>query len=150
MFQDARQGESCWKAWLEDRVPRDRGSWTQKSRTKVRLMCKPMDIATILPMMRAPLPRNTIFMLKNKREMKMESEMKLERRLNNNNNDGGNHNNNNNSQAQSSPYVHPKKVIWKTKYSISRTTGKRVRRRLSKWHMYQNDDYDNMDLSLSM
>ena len=84
-----------------------------------------------------------IFVLKNKREMQLERE--AAHRLNNN--DG---NLNNNSQAQSAPYVHPEKVIRKTKYSISKTTGKRVRRRKIKWRMHQNDDCDNMDSSLSM
>lgn len=151
VLQDARMGESRWKAWSEDRTPRNRGNRTQKSRTKVCLMCKPMDIAAMLPEMRAPLPTNTVFVLKNNREMRLERE--AARRINDDNAQAIGNNHNGSSSARSAPlpqYSRAEKVTWKIKYKISKTTGKRVRSRKVKLRTHQNDDYNNMDLSLSM
>ncbi|XP_055310587.1 uncharacterized protein LOC129573700 [Sitodiplosis mosellana] len=125
---DARMGESRSLAEKEDRRPRDHRKQTEKSRTKVCLMCKPMDLKGMLPMMRSPLPEKTIYVLKNKRELQIEREAA----------------NKGQTLSKNQKYAHLEKITWKSKHTISKTTGKRFRRRKTKWRMRQieNDDID--------
>ncbi|XP_055301907.1 uncharacterized protein LOC129568258 [Sitodiplosis mosellana] len=143
--------ESRYKAWKEDRLWH-RGSRTKKSRTKVCLVCKPMDIASMLPTMRSPLPDKGIYLLKNKRELRLER--KAARAIAN---DDANAITKdpptmviNDANKQKYRYTHVKKIhyTWKSKHKISKTTGKRVRSRKIKWRMHENEENINFNLSM--
>lgn len=55
VLQDGRMDENRHKTH-EKQEARNHGMRTQKSRTKVCLVCKPMNLTSILPKMRCPLP----------------------------------------------------------------------------------------------
>lgn len=66
VLQNGRIGESRRKAHEANRQ-RSRGSRTQKSRTKICLVCEALDLASKIPQMRSPLPTKSIYILKNNR-----------------------------------------------------------------------------------
>lgn len=114
---------------------RNRGQRKQESRTKVCLMCKPMNLASILPKMRWPLPTKNIYVLKNKRElrlvrqaMKEEFDVVHDKELD--------------EMMMISPplYKYKTKITVKSKHRKS-ATGKRCRRSKFKWKIH-NDDID--------